>query len=282
MKKIIFVIVLIELFIMMYSKEIIKEFSLTINVCIYSLMPTLFFQIFLSNILFNLDISKYIPKRICTFFNITKDELVIILLSMFSGYPNNTRLLNNSTNEYLYYVSNYVNPMFIIGTVGTIYLHNKSISIIILISHIISNIIMLFIFRGKYKPYKYRKNITNNLYINSINNTVKSLTIIFSNLLIISLLVTIIKLILKNNLIRCVILGLIEFSKGCYEISLLNISIYLKGLIILIFITFGSISIHMQMLSFNNKIKYIKFLLLRILNVLISIIIYFLLLMYKI
>lgn len=282
MKKILFVIVLIELFIMIYSKEIIKEFSLTINVCIYSLMPTLFFQIFLSNILFNLDISKYIPKRICIFFNITKDELVIILLSMFSGYPNNTRLLNNSTNEYLYYVSNYVNPMFIIGTVGTIYLHNKSISIIILISHIISNIIMLFIFRKKYKPYKYRKNITNNLYINSINNTVKSLTIIFSNLLIISLLVTIIKLILKDSLIRGIILGLIEFSKGCFEISLLDINIYIKGLIILIFITFGSISIHMQMISFNNKIKYFKFLLLRILNVLISIIIYFLLLMYKI
>ena len=282
MRKLLFIIVLIELFIMIYSKEIIKEFSLTINVCIYSLMPTLFFQIFLSNILFNLDISKYIPKKICNFFNITKDELVIILLSMFSGYPNNTRLLNNSTNEYLYYVSNYVNPMFIIGTVGTIYLHNKSISIIILISHIISNIIMLFIFRKKYKPYKYRKNITNNLYINSINNTVKSLTIIFSNLLIISLLVTIIKLILKDSLIRGVILGLIEFSKGCFEISLLDINIYIKGLIILIFITFGSISIHMQMISFNNKIKYIKFLLLRILNVLISIIIYFLLLMYKI
>ena len=282
MRKLLFVIVLIELFIMIYSKEIIKEFSLTINVCIYSLMPTLFFQIFLSNILFNLEISKFIPKKICNFFNITKDELVIILLSMFSGYPNNTRLLNNSTNEYLYYVSNYVNPMFIIGTVGTIYLHNKSISIIILISHIISNIIMLFIFRKKYKPYKYRKNITNNLYINSINNTVKSLTIIFSNLLIISLLVTIIKLILKDSLIRGVILGLIEFSKGCFEISLLDINIYIKGLIILIFITFGSISIHMQMISFNNKIKYIKFLLFRILNVLISIIIYFLLLMYKI
>ncbi|MBR2712610.1 MAG: hypothetical protein IKE73_02750 [Bacilli bacterium] len=282
MRKLLFIIVLIELFIMIYSKEIIKEFSLTINICLYSLMPTLFFQIFLSNILFNINISNYIPKSLCNFFNVTKDELLIILLSIFSGYPNNIRLLNNSTNEYLYYVSNYVNPLFVIGTVGTLYLYDKSLSIIILISHIISNIIMLFIFRNKYTSYEYKRNITSNLYINSINNTVKSLTIIFSNLLIISLLVTIIKLILKDSLIRGVILGLIEFSKGCFEISLLDINIYIKGLIILIFITFGSISIHMQMISFNNKIKYIKFLLFRILNVLISIIIYFLLLMNKI
>ena len=273
---------IIELIIMVFSKEIIKEFSLTINICLYSLMPTLFFQIFLSNILFNLNISNYIPKSLCNFFNITKDELLIILLSIFSGYPNNIRLLNNSTNEYLYYVSNYVNPLFVIGTVGTLYLYDKSLSIIILISHIISNIIMLFIFRNKYTSYEYKRNITSNLYIDSINNTIKSLMIIFSNLLIISLLVTIIKLILKDSLIRGVILGLIEFSKGCFEISLLDINIYLKGLIILIFITFGSISIHMQMISFNNKIKYIKFLLFRILNVLISIIIYFLLLMNKI
>ena len=70
------------------------------------------------------------------------------------------------------------------------------------------------------------------------------------------------------------ILGIFEFSNGIYLISLSNISIFLKGLFILIVITFGSFSIHMQMISVNEKIKYTKFLLFRILCVFISIIIY--------
>ena len=71
------------------------------------------------------------------------------------------------------------------------------------------------------------------------------------------------------------IIGIIEFSRGIYEISNMNITIYLKGLLILIIITFGSFSIHFQVISLNEKIKYIKYLLFRILNVLISILIYF-------
>ncbi|MBO6195230.1 MAG: hypothetical protein J6O56_02645 [Bacilli bacterium] len=276
MKKIIILAVLFfEIFIMLYSKEVIKEFTLTINICIYALMPTMFFQILFSNILINTNLYKYIPTRICSFFNITKYEGSIILLSMFSGYPNNIKLLNNSKNEYLYYTTNYVNPLFLIVTVGSIYLKNIWLSIIIFISHILSNIIMLYIFRNKYVYENYKTN-KSNLYSESLKITIKTLTIIFSNLLVISLLITFLKLILPfKSIINSFILGLLEFSRGIYEISFLNISIYLKGLLILIIITFGSFSIHMQMISINNKIKYIKYLFYRLLNVLISIIVYF-------
>ena len=272
MKKILLIVILLlEVFIIIYSKEIIKEFTLTLNICIYSLMPTMFFQILFSNFLLNLKNELYIPKKIYKFLNISKEEFIIILLSIFSGYPNNIRLLKNSNNEYLNYSTNFVNPLFILVNVGLIYLHNIKLASIIYISHIIANIIILFLFKKKNKSNNNLISI-NYSYSESLKNTISTLSIIFSNILFISLFIALIRLTIPFN---SYIIGIIEFSRGVYEISNMNITIYLKGLLILIIITFGSFSIHFQVISLNEKIKYIKYLLFRILNVLISIFIYF-------
>ena len=61
MKKLLIPMVLfLEIFLCFYSKEVVKEFTLTINLILYSLMPTMFFQIFFSNILINTDLYKFI------------------------------------------------------------------------------------------------------------------------------------------------------------------------------------------------------------------------------
>lgn len=272
MKKILLIVIfLLEVFIIIYSKEIIKEFTLTLNICLYSLMPTMFFQILFSNFLLNLKNELYIPKKIYNFLNISKEEFIIILLSIFSGYPNNIRLLKNSNNEYLNYSTNFVNPLFILVNVGLIYLHNIKLASIIYISHIIANIIILFLFKKKNKSNNNLISI-NYSYSETLKNTISTLSIIFSNILFISLFIALIRLTIPFN---SYIIGILEFSRGIYEISNMNITIYLKGLLILIIITFGSFSIHFQVISLNEKIKYIKYLLFRILNVLISIFIYF-------
>lgn len=282
MKKILIItILLLEISLFLYSKEITEEFKITINICLYSLMPTMFFSILLSNLL-KLN-NFYIPKTISNLFykvfNISKENLSILFLSLISGYPNNIKLLKDSDNEYFNYVTNFVNPIFFIGTVYNLYLKDIKVTIIILISHYISTFILLYILKNKYISSNITKNnySLSETYFISIKNTINTLSIIFSNLLFISLLITLLKLLFKNNFL---FIGLIEFSKGIYEVSLTNINIYIKGLLILIFITFGSISIHFQAISINNKIKYIKYLFYRILNVFISIIIY--LLLYKI
>lgn len=285
MKKIISILLIfLEIFLITYSKEITKEFILTIKIFIYNLMPVLFFQLTITELLKNIDIDRIIPKSIENIFNITKKEAFIILLSMLSGYPNNIKLLKEKDNEYLNYASNYVNPIFILTVVSKIYIKNIKIGIIILISHILSNIILLYILRNKYNKEDYKN--SNNLNLSyTLNNTVTTLKIILTNLLFISIFITLLKIILPfNNIIKSLLIGLTEFSRGIYEVSLLNISIYLKGLLITIIITFQSISIHFQIISINSKIKYIKFLLYRLLNVLISSIIYIFLiyLMYKI
>ncbi|MBQ1496069.1 MAG: hypothetical protein IIZ40_01780 [Bacilli bacterium] len=285
MKKIITVLILLlEVFLIIYSKEITKEFILTLKIFMYNLMPILFFQLTITELLKNLNLYKIIPSKIEKIFSLTKNEALIILLSMLSGYPNNIKLLKDKNNEYLNYISNYINPLFIITVVSKVYLKNIKIGLIILLSHIISNLILMYLLRSKYTKTKEEHDY--NLSIsNTLNNTCNALKIILTNLLFISIFITLLKLTIPiNNIIKAFLIGLVEFSRGIYEISLLNISIYLKGLLITIIITFQSLSIHFQIISINEKIKYIKFLLYRLLNVLLSIIIYFILvfLMYKI
>ena len=280
MKKIIIIVFLLfEIFIFLKSKELLIEERNIINICLYSYLPSMFFSIFISNYLSLNNLCEYIPKFVVNLFkkiNINKKEIEILFLSMISGFPNNIKLLNNSNNEYLLYVSNFINPIYFILTVNNIYIKNIKYSLIILISHYISNIIMFILFTDKYKYIEYiDKSKENNSYNKALIITIKTLSIIFSNLIFITLLITLIKVLLPgNSIFKGILIGLLEFSNGIIYISNLSLKLSLKSLIMLIIISFGSISIFIQSISLNNKIKSIKFLLYKILNTLISIIVF--------
>ena len=279
MKKLIIIIFLFfEIFIFLNSKTLLIEERNTINNCIYAFLPSMFFSVFISNYLYLNNFEDIIPKFIINIFkkiNINKKELGIIILSILSGYPNNIKLLNNSNNNYLLYSTNFINPIFFIMTFNNLYLKNSKLILIILMSHYISNLIIFLIYKRKYIYQKEENLNENNSYNKALNITIKTLSIIFSNLIFITLLITLIKVILKNNNIyKGLLIGLLEFSNGLIYISKLDINNFIKGLLILIIISFSSISIIMQSISLNNKIKSTKFLLNKILSTIISILIY--------
>lgn len=281
----IFIFLILEFYLLFNSKEVISSFNKTLNICIYTLMPTMFASILFSQILIKLEFEKYIPKFIINFFselfNISKKEVIIFILSIISGYPNNAKMLscNNNLNKIIQYTS-FVNPIFLICTVGNIYLKNIKLTIIIFISHILSNIIIAIFLRknnnNELDTTDDNKSLNFfNIYYSSLRSVINSLSIIFSNILFFSILLSLLYNILPfSNIINNLILGLFEFSNGIYLISMSNLSIFLKGLFILIIISFGSFSIHMQMISINDKIKYTKFLLYRILSVFMSTLLY--------
>lgn len=279
------IFILFEVFLLSNSDIVIKTFNKSFNICIYTLLPTMFFSILFSQILIKLKFEKYIPNNIKKFikklFNISDDEVTIILLSMISGYPNNARMLidNKNLNNIINYTS-FVNPVFLICTVGAIYLKNIKISIIILFSHYISNFIIGIILRNKNLIISKKEENNNNesffkIYSTSLKSTIVTLSVIFSNILFFSIINSLIVNIVKfNEPINSIVLGIIEFSNGIYSISKTNIDIFIKAICILFMITFSSFSIHAQMISINEKIKYIKFLMFKILNILISSIIF--------
>ena len=273
----IIIFTIIEIFILSKSNVVITTFNKVLNICLYSLMPTMFLSIFISQILIKLHFEKYIPKFIINLFkyifNINDNDVVIFLLSIISGYPNNAKMLinNKNLNNIIHY-TNFANPIFLIVTVGGIYLKNIKLSIIILLSQYISNMIIGILLRNKNKTNNNTKDNSNDnfldIYYSSLKSTIFSLSIIFSNILFFSIINALITNIINiNPLINSIISGLIEFSNGIYLISKINIDIFYKGLIILCIIVFSSFSMHMQIMSINEKIKYIKYLIYRILNV---------------
>lgn len=280
--------VILEIYVLTNSNLLISDFNMSLNNCIYNVLPTMFSSILLSQILIELEIEKYIPKFIkniiSSVFNISDKESIIFLLSIISGYPNNAKMLkdNDNLNKIILF-TNFVNPVYLIGTIGIVYLKNINLAITILITHYLTNLIIGLIVRNKYT--KNNIMITNKkektlfeIYLSSLKNTTISICNIFSNILFFSILLSLLKNILPfNNIINSLIYGLLEFSNGIYEVSFLNIDNFYKGLFILIMINFSSFSIHMQQMSINKKIKYTNFLFYKIISVFIGIIIFIIL-----
>ncbi|MBO6194886.1 MAG: hypothetical protein J6O56_00915 [Bacilli bacterium] len=275
----IFLFVILDIFILYKSKIVINSFRETLNICLYNLMPTLFLSILINQMLIKLNFEKFIPKKLIKkLFNINDKEASIFLLSIVSGFPNNSKMLIDDINlNNIIQYTNFINPIFLICTIKDL-----KLSILILLSHYISSIIIGIILRNKNIIYtnknSYNKVSYLSMYYSTLKDTIYTISIIFSNILLFSIINSLIINIFNfNDIVSSIIKGIIEFSSGIYDIS--NMSIKYKGLIILFIISFSSFSMHMQIMSINPKIKYIKFFLFRIFNVFISCFIYYFLIL---
>lgn len=274
------IFVLIELLVkksMVYSSIIYA-----LNIWVYNLIPALFPFFIISDILINYNITEYIPKFIkksCKYiFNITDNMLTIFILSMISGFPSNARntkiLYDNGqigleeANHILIF-SHFANPVFILTTVAVFFLHNEKLGIILLIIHYLSNFILGFCFRNKFKYEKiesYNGNNKNNnfgnIFVNSIKRAIDTTLMICGILVVFLLLSTIVVNTFNfNNYNTMIIKGIFEITIGIEELSKLNIGYSSKLILSSIILAFGGISVHVQVFSqiADTKIKYIYF-----------------------
>lgn len=218
-------------------------------------------------------------------------------MSMFSGFPGNGKLIkeqldNKNINEYeankLLCMTHFSNPIFIIYTIGIQIFHNKKIGFIILISHYITNFLTGLLFKNIY--YLEEENIKKEekiflpfiqLLKKSITNTFNNIIPIYGIIIFFSLLTTIINNYLQiNPFSLSIINGLLEISNGIFFIQNLSINPITLAIIITFFISFGGLSIHIQIMSLLSKyhINYYLYLLSRIIHASLSSIIVFLLL----
>ena len=292
-KNIIYLLVLtITLFEMLFNSSlIINSVTFSFSLCINNLFPSLFPFMILSNILMEygfVDIASELLKPIMNkIFKAHEYGSFVLILSIISGTPSNSKYINellnkNLINEYdankLLLFTHFVNPLFIINTIGISFLHNKLLGIIILISHYIGNFIVGIIFRNYHKVLINSKiNITkaitsldkknNFIYIltNSIISSINTLLIILGVITTCLIITTIIDI---NPLLN----GFLEITQGLKYISTTNLEILKKVILTTFLISFGGFSIHAQSFSIlsNKKIKYIPYLLARITHGIIS------------
>ena len=254
------------------NRELIfNTISFSLNIWVKNIIPSLFPFFVLSDILINYGIIKYVPncikKTFSKLFNIKEDCLVIFLLSMLSGFPSNARntknmyqkgIITKEEAEHILIFTHFSNPLFILGTVAIFFLNNKTYGLIILISHYLSNIILGIILRNKssYSPSNHYNTFSPNrqnfgiVLSKSIKSSIDTLLMILGTLtcfLIISTLI--IHNLNLNNYNSTLIKGILEITMGLKDLSLLNINDIYKVVISSMFLSFGGLSVHMQVIS---------------------------------
>ena len=258
------------------SEDLFKTFFLSIDMWFTKLFPTMFIFFIISDLLNNYHfpfiMQKIFGNLYHKIFKLPKEASYISFLSMTSGFPSNAKIIldaidNNIINEMdankLLTMTHFANPLFIIYTVGINVLHNKKIGIIILISHYVTNFIIGFLFRNIYK-----NNINNNKkemiyepslpFINilkkSINNTIKISFNVLGIIIIFSLIVKIINTYLNLNFFSNLILnGLLEITNGFNILQNNHFSLIKTSILSTFFLSFGGLSIHMQINSILSK-----------------------------
>lgn len=254
------VVLLINLF--LFSNYIINNIFDYTNLFI----KNLFFYTFIIYIISSLFIDNDLLEILCPITYTT-------IMSMISGFPSGVKYtkelldkgyINDDCANYLITFCHYPNPLFIIGSVSTIIGMNNSI--FILLSIYISSFITSRIFKRKFNintNYIYKDNNISfmNSLSNSIINSFKTILIIYGTS-IISLVIALIfiKIFKPTGIIYSILLGIFDLTKGIFSTTLIN-NKRIRVYFILTFITFGSLSIHMQVKSIcNNKTNYKYFL----------------------
>lgn len=283
------------IFIFIYSKEVSQSIIFSISLWKDNLLPSLFPFLLVSELLIEYGfidlISSFLGKYMVIFFNLPKESSYAFFTSLFSGFPSGSKyvkdllekkLLTEEEANYLIMFTHYSNPLFIVSTIGILLLNNIKYGYIILFSHILSNILVAFIYKKKKKIYNvYNKkelkehanylSMNNKIFITVLINAIwKSFKILLNMLGIIMffLMITTIvnKLFYFPPLLKATISGLLEMTQGVNYISKLNLSINIKSAIIGAMISFSGLSIHFQVKSIieTSKIKYKNFLIARI------------------
>ena len=276
------ILVLVSLIILLivyfFNSEYIIKCFLEYNELFYTkLFPVSFIFFTLSTLLIEYKILDIIPINI--------NSVYIYLLSLISGFPSGSKytkeLLDNNYISFeeasnLILFSHFPNPLFIIGSVNLIL--EKSICFKLLISILLSNFIIL-LFTKKYKK-KHNNIIINNNFSKilkkSVYTSIKTIILIYGISIFFYLISAIITKYIYNPYLYVLISGIFDLTKGVFSTSIINNTI-IKALFILIFISFGSISIHIQVKSIlEDTLLYKSFIKGRIIATTLAIIIFLL------
>lgn len=277
------------------------------NIWAYSVFPSLFPFFVISSILIGLNFPRVIGEiakpLMNKLFRLKSDTVFIFLMSLLSGSPSNAKYtrelyLNGSislddANKILMF-THFSSPLFILGTI-TSFLDDKRVGVFILIIHYLSNVLIGLAIRNTNSVSTEERKISLKKVLYEVSNTTDDISSIVTksifnsiNTIIMILGVisisTVIITIINNNftfnkLTECIISGLIEMTNGLRVLGTLDISLKLKTTIAIFFISFGGLSVHLQVISIINdtKIKYKSFFLARIIHACVSTILSYLL-----
>ncbi len=311
------IVLFIGLEVLKQSNEILQTVKFSISIWETNIFPSLFPFFVISDILINFGFASFLGELLKPFmyylFKIKSETSFILVLSMISGFPSaakytkelyNKNLINEMEATKILTFTHFSNPLFVLGTIAIMFLNNKEMGFLILFCHYIGNFIIGIIFRNYYiskkDTYKvslkrainvmHQQRITNKYNIgqiitNSLKQSINTLLLILGVITMFLIITTIIDNIINlNSYNQSILNGILEITQGLKYTSLLSIPLKNKCILATMFLSFGGLSVHMQIISIINdtKIKYYPFFIARLLHASISSLIIYILFDYYI
>lgn len=294
------------------SQAILDTVAFSFNIWKNNIFPSLFPFFILSELFIEYGFVEFLGE-VCKplmvrLFRINSNTAFIFIMSIISGCPSNAKytkellkkeLITEREATKILMFSHFSNPLFILGTVSLLFLNNKVAGLLVLLGHYSINFVIGILFRNYLPSPKenvhisfkkaldkmHKRRIQNqhgfgSILTSAINNTIQTLLLILGTITVFLVITTIIDQNINLNTFHQGILnGFIEMTQGLKYISSLHIPLDLKSSITAMILSFGGLSIHMQVMSLlsDTKVKYFPFLLARIIHATMSaILVYFL------
>lgn len=291
-----FIIILLILFLFLILKNsnlVINTSILSFNIWIKTVFPSLFPFFVISGILINYGfvsvLANILKKPFHFLFKISSSASFVLVMSIISGFPSNAKytkelleknMITKEEASKIILFTHFSNPLFILGALANVFLKNYKAALLVLIIHYSINFIIGIIFRNynvsNSNIENNNCNISNNFgyaFTNSIINSINTLLLILGTITIFLIFTNLISSFFKNNFfLFSLINSFMEMTQGLNYICNLNISLKIKTILSSMILSFGGLSVHMQVISIlsDYNIKYLPYLFARLLHCFLS------------
>lgn len=300
-----FTIIIILIFftaqILLTSDKVMSAVEFSFSIWKSSIFPSLFPFFIVSEILTNYGfvelISELFKPIMYKVFKVSGVCAYVFIMSLISGFPSSAKyvselykngLIDEKEGTKILMFTHFSNPLFILGTISLTFLNNKEVGFLILTVHYLTNVIIGLIIRILFPSKNENHNFSFNSILkiinkkqksfgetlsNAIKDTINTLLLILGTVTIFLIVTTIIDNIINiTPYYQAILNGTIEMTQGLKYISILDLPLKIKTIISTMFISFGGISVHMQVVSIlsDTKIKYFPYLVARVIHSLIA------------
>lgn len=290
------------------SSALLDIVNFSVNLFINNIFPSLFPMFVIGGILVEIDIPRVLgnvfKKPMHFLFNCKGEGSFIFFMSMITGFPSSAKyiddlmkkgILSRSDSEKILMFTFFSNPLFIVNTVGNCFFGSTYIGFIMFISLVLGNLLVGIIFRSfnksivisdnlnmsnlRYLNYKINEVNIFKVLVKSIRNSIEILLNVFG---IITFFLIVINIIFKDpsNNFSIIFTGITEMTSGLKYVSISDLEVNIKIILSMLFLSFGGFSVHFQMFSILNKrkVRYLPFLIARVIQAIFSILIVFIIL----
>jgi len=278
--------------ILIYPKECINYTLSGTKLFFYSVFPSLFPFLVISNIIIAYEgvkiYANVFGNILCAPLRLPKECSIALIISFLCGYPLGAKysfelyennIITYETYERLLNIASNPGPLFVIGAVGTTMLHNTYLGYLLLVSSYISCFLVSFFIPNKSDTINRTKPVfaqlkTNNIGViikDSVDNAISTTLYIGGFIIVFYVLTSIIKsnaifsialnktsvfLDIPLGILQGTLLGFLEMTNGSFLISNSDSKLIITSCIISFLITFSGMSVIAQVYSFTYKLKF--------------------------